>query len=29
LMPHYLFAVLFQKVSILRQLAAEQAPKAD
>jgi len=28
LMPHYLFAVLFQKVSILRQLAAEQAPKA-
>ena len=28
LMPHYLFAVLFQKVSILRQLATEQ-PKAD
>ena len=23
LMPHYLFAVLFQKVSILRQLATE------
>ena len=29
LMPHYMFAVLFQKVSILRQLAAEQPPKAD
>ncbi|MGD0900754.1 MAG: hypothetical protein ABR915_23220 [Thermoguttaceae bacterium] len=29
LMPHYLFALLFQKVSILRQLATEQPPKAD
>jgi hypothetical protein len=29
LMPHYLFAVLFQKVSVLRQLATEQPPKAD
>ncbi len=28
LMPHYLFAVLFQKVSILRQLASQQPPKA-
>ncbi len=29
LMPHYLFAVLFQKVSILRQLATEQPTNAD
>ena len=29
LMPHYLFAVLFQKVSILRQLATEQPSNAD
>ena len=28
LMPHYVFAVLFQKVSVLRQLVAEQPPKA-
>jgi hypothetical protein len=29
LMPHYLFAVLFQKVSVLRQIAAEQPPNTD
>ncbi len=29
LMPHYLFALLFQKVSILRQLTTVQPPNSD